>query len=262
MNSTIRIHAQRIHTSSCVHVLLSFSPIWTELGHSTYVRTRLNRKRSNNAVESKKRATKRQRTNSREEKKPKLISKHIEWMNAWQSVRLQFRTCLISVFANFSAKYYSSSVNKLQAEHRKQINVFCNWMFLHHRNVCHVHVQSINTEFVLDSDCKRGIRNVWWCYLVFHATCGMTPHNAPTNTAHTLEKTRIFVAWIISCTAARSDYWMTVCISFDELKNNLEHMSKHIQCRGKQHQSANNSQCPSGRTGLRCIVLRLFDFSA
>lgn len=54
---------------------------------------------------------------TREEKKNvELILKYIEWMTIWLSVRLQSKTCLIFEFANFSTKYYNSSVNK----HRKQ----------------------------------------------------------------------------------------------------------------------------------------------
>lgn len=105
------------HTSSVAVarfiIIFFFFEIQTKAVHFTYIR--FNRVRLNNADETKKRLAS-VKENSRRKKNVELILKYIEWMTIWLSVRLQSKTCLIFEFANFSTKYYNSSVNK----HRKQ----------------------------------------------------------------------------------------------------------------------------------------------
>lgn len=84
--------------------IIFFVRIQNELVHFTQ-QIRLNRVRLNNAVEAKKRPAKRQRNkiaSSRQKNNLKLISKHIEWMTAWLSVRLQSKNWCNFCICKFS----------------------------------------------------------------------------------------------------------------------------------------------------------------
>lgn len=153
MNSTIRIHAQHIHRLRLVFFsLLEFINRTRPLHvHSSelYVleQCRWNQEKTRRASKNK----------IARKKNLKLISKYIEWMTVWLSVRLQSECCLISVFAKFSVKYYNSSVNKRRTEHRNE--TLCNWNFMFGTtcNIGMFAVLTVNTmsrKNVRNFDCK------------------------------------------------------------------------------------------------------------